>query len=144
MLNWDTYGRMPHNYYLYHATNKGLTWIPWDNNESMLNRGNTYTISLTTTGSNWPLIRYLMDDEVYHAKYRMYMKEFTEQVFTSTKMNELFTKYHTLISPYVIGPEAIEQVKYTHLTNAAAFTSALETLKQHVNTQNAAAADYLK
>ena len=63
---------------------------------------------------------------------------------TSAKMNELFTKYHTLISPYVIGPEAVEQVKYTHLTNAAAFTSALETLKQHVNTQNAAATDYLK
>lgn len=148
MLNWDTYGRMAHNYYLYNAPVKGLMWIPWDNNESMMNREmnntSTYTISLSSTGSNWPLIRYMMDDPVYNAKYKVYIKEFTEQVFTSAKMNELFTKYHALISPYVIGPEAVEQVKYTHLTNAAVFTSALETLKQHVNTQNAAAKDYLK
>ncbi len=36
MQNWDTYGLMSHNYYLYnsHLTNK-LTWIPWDNNEEI-------------------------------------------------------------------------------------------------------------
>lgn len=148
MLNWDTYGRMAHNYYLYNATGKGLTWIPWDNNEAMMNRSmnntSTYTISLATTTAGWPLIRYMMDDPVYNTKYKAYMKEFTELVFTSSKMNELFTKYHTLISSYVIGPDAVEQGKYTHLTNSAAFTTELETLKQHVITQNAAAADYLK
>ena len=33
--NWDTYGRMTHNYYLYNnpITNK-FNWIPWDNNEA--------------------------------------------------------------------------------------------------------------
>lgn len=148
MLNWDTYGRIAHNYYLYNAPGKGLTWIPWDNNECMLNRtmnnASTYTISLSTTGSNWPLIRYMMDDPVYNAQYKLHMKEFTEQVFTSTKMNELFTKYHTMISPYVIGPEAVEQGKYSHLANGTAFTTALETLKQHVITQNVAATEYLK
>ena len=148
MLNWDTYGRMAHNYYLYNALGKGLTWIPWDNNEAMMNRSmnntSTYTISLSTTTASWPLIRYMMDDPVYQAKYKSYMKEFTELVFTSTKMNELFTRYHTFISPYVIGPDAVEQGKYTHLTNSAAFTMELETLKQHVITQKAAAADYLK
>ena len=35
--NWDTYGRMTHNYYLYGDPNNNnvLTWIPWDNNESL-------------------------------------------------------------------------------------------------------------
>ncbi len=34
--NWDTYGRMPHNYYLYNnPDNNELTWIPWDNNEAL-------------------------------------------------------------------------------------------------------------
>ena len=34
--NWDTYGKMTHNYFLYNNsdTNK-LTWIPWDNNEAL-------------------------------------------------------------------------------------------------------------
>jgi spore coat protein H len=72
------------------------------------------------------------------------MKEFTDQVFTSAKMNGLFAKYHALISPYVIGPEAAEQPSYTHLPNNASFTTALETLKQHVVTQRAAAIEYLK
>ncbi len=148
MLNWDTYGRMAHNYYLYNAPGKGLIWIPWDNNECMLNRvmnsSSPYSISLSTTTSTWPLIRYFMDDPVYSNLYKQYMKEFTEQVFTTAKMNELFTKYHTMISPYVIGPDAVEEGKYTHLTSGASFTDALETLKQHVVTQNMAAADYLK
>ena len=33
--NWDTYGLMSHNYYLYNDPISGLlTWIPWDNNEA--------------------------------------------------------------------------------------------------------------
>jgi spore coat protein H len=145
MLNWDTYGRMAHNYYLYNEAGKGLTWIPWDNNECLMNRGNnTYTISLSTTGANWPLIRYLMDDPVYNAKYKFYMKEFTDNVFIPDKMNALFTRYHNLISPFVIGPQEMEQFKYTHLQNATAFTASLESLKLHVATQVQAAAEYLK
>jgi spore coat protein H len=30
--NWDAYGVMPHNYYLYAAPGKALQWIPWDHN----------------------------------------------------------------------------------------------------------------
>ncbi len=145
MLSWDTYGRMAHNYYLYNSPGKGLTWIPWDNNESLMNRGNTTLgISLSTVGSNWPLIRYLMDDPIYLAKYKVYVREFKENVFTSGKMNDLFDRYHNLVSPFVVGPEAVEQGKYTHLSNPSQFTGALAELKQHVVNQNLAAIEYLK
>lgn len=34
--NWDTYGQMSHNYYLYNNPDTGLlTWIPWDNNMAL-------------------------------------------------------------------------------------------------------------
>ncbi len=34
--NWDTYGEMAHNYYLYNDPSDGLlTWIPWDNNMAL-------------------------------------------------------------------------------------------------------------
>jgi hypothetical protein len=34
--NWDTYGQMSHNYYLYNDPESGLlTWIPWDNNMAL-------------------------------------------------------------------------------------------------------------
>lgn len=145
MLNWDTYGRMAHNYYLYHEPGSGLTWIPWDNNEAMMNRGtNTTTISLELIGSNWPLIRYLMDDPVYSEKYKHYMEEFITTVFNPVDINTRLNQYHNLIAPHVIGPVAREEGKYSHLQNPTTFTSALQTLQQHVTTQNQAAIDYLQ
>jgi len=34
--NWDTYGAMSHNYYLYNDPGDGIIhWIPWDNNMSL-------------------------------------------------------------------------------------------------------------
>jgi hypothetical protein len=39
VTNWDTYGGMAHNFYLYNSPSKKLTWIPWDNNEAMSTRG---------------------------------------------------------------------------------------------------------
>lgn len=110
-----------------------------------MNRGNTSLgISLSTVGSNWPLIRYLMDDPIYLTKYKVYVREFKENAFASGKMNDLFDQYHNLISPFVMGPEAIEQGKYTYLTNQSQFTIALAELKQHVVNQNLAAIEYLK
>ncbi len=35
ILNWDTYGIMAHNFYLYNDSVKKITWIPWDNNEAL-------------------------------------------------------------------------------------------------------------
>lgn len=133
MLNWDSYGNMAHNYYLYNHPEAGLTWIPWDNNEAMSSRStHKLTISLSEISNAWPLIRYIMDDAVYSNRYRTYVEEFSENVFTTEKMNTLFEHHHTLIAPYVIGPDAKEEGAYTQLTSSAAFTSALSDLKQHV------------
>jgi spore coat protein H len=145
MQNWDTYGRMAHNYYLYNHPAKGLTWIPWDNNEALSNRGNSaLTIGLETVSNDWPLIRYLMDDPVYAAHYREHMQQFLTAVFTTTQMNTLFDQYYSLISPHVIGPQATETGEYSQLPNTNAFTTAQATLKQHVATRIQVASDYLQ
>ena len=144
MLNWDTYGTMAHNYYLYHHPTHGLTWIPWDNNEAMMNRGRTVlTLSLSNVSSDWPLIRFLMDDPVYQEKYKIYVREFAEGVFTPQRMNELLTNYHNLISPYVIGPLETEQPRHTHLQSQSAFTSELTILRQHIVNRQLAVDAYL-
>lgn len=136
IVNWDSYGTMAHNYYLYNHTSNKLTWIPWDHNEALANRsgpgGSSVALSLSGVSSSWPLIRFIADDASYYAKYKSDVRSFTDDVFTSAKMDALFTKYHTLISPYVIGPEETEVAKYTHLTSSSAFTSELTALKQHV------------
>jgi spore coat protein CotH len=149
MVNWDSYGTMAHNYYLYNDPGKGLTWIPWDHNEALRGggtggMGQGLSLSLSEVTNRWPLIRYLMDDSVYQARYKAYMKQFVENVFTTAKMNELFERNSNLISPYVIGPKATEQSKYTYLTSSSAFTQELSSLKQHVATRNQLVAAYLK
>lgn len=54
--NWDTYGRMEHNYYLYtDPANQKVRWIPWDNNMALgggmgggMRPGNTTTANPNT------------------------------------------------------------------------------------------------
>lgn len=81
LQNWDSYGVTPHNYYLYADPARGgaLTWIPWDHNLSLSpglgitgpgGFGNALSLSLDEVGASWPLIRFLLDDPVYRARYR--------------------------------------------------------------------------
>lgn len=142
LVNWDTYGAMPHNHYLYNHSTKKLTWIPWDNNEALTSQVRVQ-LSLVGVTNNWPLIKYVADDPVYYAKYKAYVKEFNDNVFTTTKMNALFDKATTLITPYVNGTEK-EVTPYSNLGNTSNFTAALPILKQHVVTRNKAVSDFLK
>lgn len=62
--NWDSYGKMSQNYFLYHNPETGLqTWIPWDHNEAIQpgKQGGSLSLSLEEVGNNWPLIRYILD-----------------------------------------------------------------------------------
>ena len=144
IVNWDAYGAIAHNYYLYNSPSKKLIWIPWDHNESMKTSGrNAVSLAMTEVAKTWPLLRYIADDAVYYARYKQYVSEFSNSVFTSTKMGTLFEKYHNLIAPYVNGSE-VEQKPYSNLTSTAAFANELATLKTHVSTRNQAVVAFLK
>ncbi len=145
IVSWDVYGSMAHNYYLYQAPSGQLTWIPWDFNESMTTTGrNAVSLGMTEVSASWPLIRYVANDPVYYARYKQYVQEFSTTVFTTSRMNELFERYTTLISPYVVGPTATETGKYSYLTGSASFASALPALKSHVANRQVAVTQFLK
>ncbi|PWJ57892.1 CotH protein [Dyadobacter jejuensis] len=161
IVNWDVYGAMAHNHYLYNAPVNKLTWIPWDFNESMTvtttsqaptgpggggNAGSgrsAVSLSMTEVTSTWPLLRYIADDAVYYSQYKTYVQEFKENVFVPATMSALFDKYHNLIQPYVTGSEP-EQSRYSNLSSAAAFETELSNLKTHVVTRNTAVETFLK
>lgn len=142
LVSWDTYGAMAHNHYLYNHSSKKLMWIPWDNNEALTSQTRVQ-LSLAGVANNWPLINYIANDPVYYAKYKAYVKDFNDNVFTTSKMNEIFDKATTLITPYVNGTEK-EEKPYSNLTNTASFTAALPVLKQHVVSRNTAVGAFLK
>ena len=140
--NWDTYGIMPHNYYLYNnpETNK-IDWIPWDNNEAFQagKLGGALSLYLDEVGNDWPLIRYIMDDAGYEAKYQTYLQQFTDEVFTTDKMNELYTTYSALVKDYVYA----EEYNYSFLNSTSDFDMAVEELKTHCVNRNSAVQQYL-
>jgi hypothetical protein len=151
IVNWDTYGRMAHNYYLYANPNDGgrLSWIPWDNNMAMAEMGGGIgggsgglSLGLTEVGDQWPLIRYLMDDAVYRATYVSHMRTFVDGAFNVTAIQERFQAAHDLIAPYVTGAEP-EQSGYTLLNSPGEFDTALNNLLQFVADRSAAAIEFL-
>lgn len=144
MVNWDTYGAIAHNYYLYNHSVRKLTWIPWDHNQSLSGSpgitGTTtpggpgprlgMSLSMNEAGTNWPLARAVAQDSTYFPRYRAAMKAFVTSVFTEPAMAALFDKYHTMITPHVVGTGG-EQPGYT-FTSATQFAAALPALKAHV------------
>ncbi len=141
--NWDTYGRMTHNYYLYNNPDTGLlTWIPWDNNEALQTGNQQGSLPLNFSGlssSSWPLIGFLYNDDVYKAKYDAYVEETINNYFKTTEMQALYTNYAALVEPYATS----EVSGYSFLRNSSEFQSAISTLKSHVAQRTSAVNSYL-
>jgi spore coat protein CotH len=142
--NWDTYGNMTHNYYLYQDLETGqLNWIPWDNNEAFSSgKGNRSALSLDMeeVSDHWPLIRYLLEEPEYKALYEAYLQEFVEEVFTMENMVETYDTYYDLIKEYAYA----EEDGYTFLSSEKAFDQAVTTLKTHVEKRIEAVESYLE
>lgn len=128
MMNWDTYGRMNQNYYLYQDVANGgrLTWIPWDLNESLMNRGGASAadIHLGEVSEDWPLIRFLLDDPIYRQDYYKALRESAANEFSRDFILPKIQAYHALIAPYVVGQDG-EREPYTLLGTPRAFERSL-------------------
>lgn len=131
--NWDTYGLMSHNYYLYDdPSTKKLVWIPWDNNGSLFEGNRTpLSFSMNEVNDEWPLIRYLIDQPNYKDIYKGYLLSVVDNAFEPSKIQEKYQYYYALIYDYVIGDEG-EQPGYTFLSSSSDFTDALTYQLNHV------------
>ena len=147
--NWDTYGLMTHNYYLYADPSDGgrLLWIPWDLNECLLpSRGGGMSVLLSEVSDRWPVIRYLMDDPIYAAMYYQELATFLDGAFELEKVSNRMETLHELIAPYVTG-SAGEVSPYTNISNSQAFNNALtdgnNALLPHIEDQHEIVEDAL-
>lgn len=141
--NWDTYGRMAHNYYLYNnpETSK-LTWIPWDNNEALQDgkMGGALDLDFSNLESNsWPLIAKLYADDVYKTRYNDYLLEAINGAFDTNSMQATYDDYSALIEPYA----TTELSGYSFLNSADDFYRALEQLNEHAESRAQAVDTYL-
>jgi len=135
--NWDTYGVMTHNYYLYHnPDNSKLTWIPWDNNEAFQegNREGALSINLNDASDSWPLLSYIIADEEYENAYKAHLLDFIDNHFYSSNMVSVYRDYQSQIQQYVTGSDG-EQAGYTFLNSSADFENEVLELVDHVGTR---------
>lgn len=141
--NWDTYGRMAHNYYLYNDPDTGkITWIPWDNNESLQTGklGGAVALDFSNmSASEWPLIARIYADDVYKATYNSYVDEVISSTFETSAMQSTYDTYSALIEPYA----TTERAGYSFLRSDSDFYNAVNTLKSHAASRASAATTYL-
>ncbi len=141
--NWDTYGRMTHNYYLYNNPDtEKLTWIPWDNNEALQEgkMGGSAALDFSdVSGTQWPLIGYLYQDEVYKAKYDAYVQEIAEGPFNVNTIQSQYASYAALVEEYA----TTEIAGYTFLRSGADFQNGINQLKSHASERATAVNNYL-
>ncbi|ATB31703.1 CotH kinase family protein [Melittangium boletus] len=127
MQNWDAYGAMAHNYYLYSDPQDGgrLHWISWDHDRSMgEGMGRSTSVTHATTDATWPLIRFLMDDPVYAAQYRQFVLEAVDGPVTPDALQARIRSAYDTIAPWAVGDNA-EQPGYTFLSTPASFETAI-------------------
>ncbi len=141
--NWDTYGRMTHNFYLYNNPDTAkLTWIPWDNNEALQEgkQGGALALDFTNIQANaWPLIEIIYADEIYKAQYDSYLIDVIANAFEPTITQDLYDTYSALIEPYA----TTEIDGYTFLNDADDFYNAVSELKAHASSREDAVEVYI-
>jgi spore coat protein H len=135
--DWDVYGRMAHNYYLYSHPGEGgrFRWIPWDHSFAFTPGGQALSLGLAEVGDQWPLIRYLLDDTSYAARYRALLAEAVSTAYEPAAAEARFLAAHALVEPYAVGAEG-ELAGHTFLTTPEAFAEAHAALIAHARARH--------
>ncbi len=147
--NWDTYGSMSHNFYLYNNLETGqLVWLPWDHNMTfgvgggmggrgemgrrggMSGRGSV-SFDKAEVDESWPLIRFLLDDPVYYETYMGYLSAASDS-FDAEALMARIEQMAELARPVISAVGETEQ-----------FESAVARLLEVVAERDAAVADFL-
>ena len=123
--NWDSYGQIAHNYYLYGDPDQDgrLVWIPWDQNEGLAHWDHgTVPLDLIGVGPDWPLIRLLAADPEYFALYLDELVRVLElEAFEVAVLTARGSELQELIRPWVEAEEA----PYTQLHGINAFDDSI-------------------
>lgn len=126
MRNWDAYGVIAHNYYLYTPPDGRVNWIPWDHNEAFTDwPAATEDPLLTGVNADWPLIRHLLDDPVYAETYRLHLLDALDGAYARDAFEARVDALVGLLRPALFeGPG--EPADATFFTNAADYDQAVQ------------------
>jgi hypothetical protein len=142
--NWDAYGVFAHNYYLYGDPARGgvLRWIPWDHNfafgaaprfgpgagggaapplPAFPGMQNSDPLHRNVSDA-WPLVKRLMADEDYAARYRAHLRDALSGLADLAAFERRARTLHALITPAI----AVESATRATVRSREAFERALD------------------
>jgi hypothetical protein len=73
----------------------------------------------------WPLLRNVMADEVYAARYRVHLTQALQGAFEYETFARRARQLHALVAPFVTGPQG-ERPTHTTLSSPEAFAQAVD------------------
>ncbi len=136
IVNWDTYGQMTHNFYIYHDPDTDLlTWIGWDYNESFQDgrRGGNASLSQGEVTDAWPLIRYLLDEPAYYEQYVASVAQLQADAFDAESVTAQLQAWETMLAPYITDSAAFSGQIATVTSFVAQRSNAVETFLSTTN-----------
>jgi hypothetical protein len=138
----DTHGfGSPHNYYLYGDPGDGgrLKWLPWDNDSAFKGSAKPFLDDV----QDFPLIRKVLDDAVYSARYKQLLKELLAGPAKPELLLAMIHEQRQRIQPYMLGPEG-EQAGYTFLDGPGLTDYAFKQLQEFITSRHETLLDALK
>ena len=118
--NWDAYGQMAHNFYLYGHDGQ-LHWITWDVGLSFQNSNQmASSVWLQAVDSTWPLIHMVLRDSKYRSAYRADLEQLLSKGFTEADVSAKLDAWTALLTPALTPVEK------------AGFTAAVANLRAFV------------
>ena len=137
--NWDAYGGMAHNYYLYGVPDEGgrLAWIPWDHNLSLSDEsmGGLSDPLQASVGDEWPMIRRVLDDPSYAETYRLLLADALQGAYEVSAFDARAAELAELVRPYLFGADG-EVAPSTFLSSEADWDAALDAMRAHVQARH--------
>jgi spore coat protein H len=141
--NWDSYGLMDHNYYLYHdPVSDLLVWIPWDHDNALkaiLPEMPGFDFDFKDVNEDWPLIRFLFDNKSYYEEFRNEVSKFIERPFQVDHFIPILLQNLEIVTPFVLR----EQFPFTCLNNPEEFLKEREAILNHSMERYQDAIDFL-
>lgn len=130
--NWDAYGQMAHNFYLYGNRGK-LGWIAWDLGLSF-QTGNQMGMSAwqSNVDSTWPLIHRVLSDSKYRAAYGDQMRSLLATGYDAAALSAKLDGWKSMVDPHLTAAErtgfeaAVTQLGQIPATRIATIRSELD------------------
>lgn len=135
--NWDTYGGLAHNFFLYaDPSTDALRFIPWDLDLSFEASGSP-DLGLWSFDGSWPLLQAIARDAELNARYHDALRAFYDEELANGRLAERVDTWAARIAPAVAAEDALRP------GFAASTETGQAALREHLGAQERAIAEHL-